>query len=448
MSARTRELCLADATEQAAALDRGEVTCLALTQAVLERIGHTHTRLNAFLHLDEAGALQAAQASDARRRAGTALGPLEGLTLAVKDNIDVAGMPTTAGMATRRGHVAPQDAWCVQQLRSEGMVVLGKLNMHEAALGATNDNPHHGRCEHPLRAGYTPGGSSGGSACAVAAGLCALALGTDTMGSVRIPAAYCGVTGFKAGYGLVSTRGTVACCHALDHVGTLARSLRDLRQVMPRLIAFDAQCADARQVWPRPALLRPRWLAAADPNAMGWQREVVDAYGQALSRLRARGDEVVPVDLGGYDFGRARRAGLLLAEADLLVEHAQDWDARRELFSPELTSLLSWGERQGAAACAAANRTVAAARVEVQRWWRMGDVMLLPTAPQTAFAFGSPAPVNQADLTSIANMAGVPAISLPLPVAPGALPIGLQAIAPEGHEDTLLNLPLSGVCRE
>lgn len=448
MTASLTELCLADATTQAAALARGEVTSLALTQAVLVRIGLAQPRLNAFLHVDEAGALQAARASDARRQAGAAAGPLDGLTLAVKDNIDVAGLPTTAGMATRRGRVARGDAFAVQRLRAAGMVVLGKLSMHEAALGATNDNPHYGRCEHPLRAGHTPGGSSGGSACAVAAALCALALGTDTMGSVRVPAAYCGVAGFKAGYGLVSTRGTVACGYTLDHVGPLARSRRDLRLVMPALMAFDAQCADARQALQHPAIERPRWLVAGDPAALGLQAEVAQAYGQALERLRARGEAVIPVDLAGYDFGRARRAGLLVVEADLLVEHREDWQGRRELFSPELARMLSWAERQGAAAYAAALRTVAAAHVEVQRWWSQGDVMLLPTAPQTAFAFGAPVPANQADLTSIANMAGVPAISVPLPVAEGAMPIGLQAIAPAGHEATLLNLPLQGICRE
>lgn len=448
MSARTRDLCLADATAQAEALARGEVSSLELTRAVLDRVRDAQPRLNAFLHVDEAGALQAAQASDARRRSGAPAGPLDGLTLAVKDNLDVAGLPTTAGMATRRGRLAREDAFAVQRLRAAGMVVLGKLNMHEAALGATNDNPHYGRCEHPLRPGHTPGGSSGGSACAVAAGLCALALGTDTMGSVRVPAAYCGVAGFKAGYGLVSTRGTVACGYALDHVGPLARSRRDLRLVMPALIAFDAQCADARQGLPHAPIERPRWLAASDPSALGLQADVAQAYGQALARLRARGDVVTPVDLAGYDFGRARRAGLLVVEADLLVEHREDWQCRRELFSPELARLLSWGERQGAAAYSAAMRTLAAAHVEVQRWWSLGDVMLLPTAPQTAFAFGGTVPANQADLTSIANMAGVPAISVPLPVAEGSMPIGLQALAPAGHEATLLNLPLRGICLE
>jgi Asp-tRNA(Asn)/Glu-tRNA(Gln) amidotransferase A subunit family amidase len=439
----------ADLSTQAAALARGEVSSLRLTEATLERIAATHSRLNAFLHVDAEGALAAAQASDARRARGVALGVLDGLTLAVKDNIDVASMPTTAGMATRRGRIAASgvsgDAFAVARLRAAGMVIVGKLNMHEAALGATNHNPHFGRCEHPQRPGFTPGGSSGGSACAVAAGLCALALGTDTMGSVRLPAAYCGVVGLKAGFGVVSTRGTVACGYALDHVGPLTRSLADLRLVLPVLAAYDAACFDARPWRPLPLIAQPRWVAASDVEALGVETDVAAAYREALRALRERGDRVSEIALAGYDFGRARRAGLLMVEADLLVEHAEDWRTQPEHFSPELARLMRYAQGQSASAYAAAARVVAAAHAEVARWWLRGDVMLLPTTPQRAFAFGTPVPANQADLTSIANMAGVPAISLPLPTAPGALPIGLQAMAPHDHEDTLLNLPLQGI---
>jgi Asp-tRNA(Asn)/Glu-tRNA(Gln) amidotransferase A subunit family amidase len=440
------DLTLADLTAQSQALAWGDSTSSELTAQVLAQIAQRNPQLNAFLHVDAEAALRDAAASDARRAAGTTFGALDGLTLAVKDNIDVAGMPTTAGMATRRGRIASADAFVVQRLRAAGMVVLGKLNMHEAALGATNDNPHYGRCEHPLRAGFTPGGSSGGSACAVAAGLCALALGTDTMGSIRIPAAYCGVVGFKASWGLVSTAGTVACCHALDHVGPLLRSRRDLMLVMPALAAFDAMCADSRDIVPRRAITRPRFVAAADVAALGATPAMAEAYTQALAALRQRGDIVTAIDLSAYDFGHARRAGLLAAEADLLVEHAEDWRGQPQNFSPELARMLVWASKQSAVALAAALRTMAQARAETARWWMHGDVMLLPTAPQAAFAFGDAVPSNQADFTAIANMAGLPALSAPLPVAAGALPLGLQAITAVGCEATLLALDLQGIC--
>ncbi len=455
-SARAAGLLMQDAMAQSEALARGDCSSLQLTQTVLTAIGERNPVLNAYLHVDADGALAAAADSDQRRAAGRLLSAFDGLTLAVKDNIDVAGMPTTAGMATRRGSIAAADAVAVEQLRSAGMVVLGKTNMHEAALGATNLNPHFGRCEHPQHPGFTPGGSSGGSACAVAAGLCALALGTDTMGSVRLPASYCGVVGFKAGYGVVSTRGSVACGFALDHIGTLARSLRDLRVLVPLLARFDPLCADARAARPLPVVERPRFVAAADVGALGVDAEVAAAYEQALDALKARGDTVVRIEIGGlnrdrgaYDFGRARRAGLLVVEADLLIEHAVDWREQPQQFSPELAKLMRYAEAQTASAYAAALRTMASAHIEVARWFIHGDVMLLPTTPQTAFAFDAPVPSNQADLTSIANMAGVPALSLPLPVASAganaSLPIGLQCIAPAGGEATLLQLDLQGI---
>lgn len=435
-----------DLTEQMLMLARGDTRSTVMTERLLARIERENPRLNAYLHVDAEGACRAAAASDARRVAGQTLGPLDGLSVALKDNIDVAGLPTTAGMATRRGRIAAQDAFVVQRLRAAGMVILGKLNMHEAALGATNDNPHHGRCEHPQRIGFTPGGSSGGSAAAVAAGLCGFALGTDTMGSVRIPAAYCGVVGLKASRGRISTAGSVACCWALDHIGPLVATQRDLALVLPVLAAYDAACADARVLTDLPAQTAPRFVCAADVEALGTTPAVAAAYRQALQVLRARGATVTEIALAGYDFGHARRAGLLMVEADLLVGHAEDWRSQPQNFSPELARMLAWAEKQPAAALAAAQRTAAAAHAEAARWWTHGDVMLLPTAPQQAFAFGTPVPANQADFTALANMAGLPAMSVPLPVAPGELPIGLQCIAPVGAEATLLALNLHGIC--
>ena len=435
------ELAAADLTAQSHALACGDITSAALTEELLAQIALRNPQLNAFLQVDAEGARQAAAQSDARRANGESLGPLDGLGVAFKDNIDVAGLPTTAGMATRRGRIAAQDAFAVQRLRAAGMVVLGKLNMHEAALGATNANPHYGRCENPLRAGFTPGGSSGGSAAAVAAGLCALALGSDTMGSVRIPAAYCGVVGFKASWGRVSTRGSVACCPALDHIGPIVRSQRDLGVVMAVLDAYDPECADARMFAP-PAPAPVRFVAASDIEILGATPSVCAAYREALQSLRQRGEIVTEIALAGYDFGRARRAGLLMVEADLLVVHAQDWLTQPQNFSPELARLLRWAEQQSAAALAAAQRTVALAHIEAARWFAHGSVMLLPTAPQQAFDFNAPVPANQADFTAVANMAGLPAFSVPLRVPASELPIGLQCIAAGGGDAILLGLDL------
>jgi len=432
----------ADLHTQAAALAAGEATSVALTTATLARIDAHNPVLNAFLHVDAVGALRAAAASDERRARAALIGPLDGLGLAVKDNLDVRGMPTTAGMGTRRtSEPAAEDAFVVARLREAGMVLLGKLNMHEAALGTSNDNPFFGRCWHPHFDGLSPGGSSGGSACAVAAGLCGLALGTDTMGSVRIPAAFCGVVGFKGSYGAVSTRGSVACSYLLDHVGPLVRSARDLMLVWPVMSVFDAACGDAHFNPARPVPARPPvLLAPADTLALGLESDVREAFEAALQRLVDAGANLKRVDLSDWDFARARRNGLLLVEADLLHEHAADWTAQPHNFSPELRMLLQWCEGQPAAAYARAARTLTAARLTVHRWWTLGDVMLLPTAPLRAFAFDSPVPAHLADLTSLGNLAGVPALSLPLPVPAGERPIGLMAMAPPGGEALLMGL--------
>lgn len=430
----------ADLVSQGAALAAGSATSVALTRATLERIARFNPALNCYLHVDADGALRAAAASDARRLAGRALGPLDGLAVAVKDNIDVAGMPTTAGMATRRGRNAAVDAFAVAQLRAAGAVILGKLNMHEGALGATNRNRHYGDCHNPHRHGYTPGGSSGGSACAVAAGLAGAALGSDTMGSVRIPASYCGVAGHKPSRALVSTAGSVGCSYRLDTIGPIARSARDLALMMALLGRFDPACADAEPVaavgfGPLPVLLAPD-----DLDVLGVQADVAGAFEEQLAVLRGLGCTLVRAAFGDYDFAAARRAGLLSCEGDMLLEHAQDRAAQPHNFSPELASMLDFAAGKDLASLARANRTIDRAALRSHAWFAAADVVVLPTTPQPAFAFDAPVPANQADLTSIANMAGLPALSLPMPMAAGALPAGLQLIGPRGADAALLSL--------
>jgi aspartyl-tRNA(Asn)/glutamyl-tRNA(Gln) amidotransferase subunit A len=209
----------------------GRVSVVAAIDHYLERIARFDPDLKAFTHVDAAGARAAAQDSARRWDDGTAR-PLEGVPIAVKANIDVAGLPVHGGIGALRHRFAAQDAEVITRLKSAGAVILGMLNMHEAALGATTDNAFFGICQNPHKAGYTPGGSSGGSGAAVAAGLCAAALGTDTLGSVRIPAAYCGVSGLKPTNGLVSNQGLILLVGRLDCIGPLARSVEDAGAVL------------------------------------------------------------------------------------------------------------------------------------------------------------------------------------------------------------------------
>jgi len=434
-------LLSSDLTAQAALLDAGQLGCVELLQQQLAAIHASQPVINSYIHVDADGALAAAAESDLRRQRGQAR-PLEGLPIAVKDNIDVAGMVTTAGMETRR-HDAPAEADnpAVAALRAAGAVIVGKLNMHEAAMGADNDNPFYGACHNPHRPGHTPGGSSGGSGAAVAAALCSAALGTDTMGSVRIPASYCGVVGLKPSWGAISTRGTVALCRRLDHIGPLTRSARDLGLLLRVMAGFDPACAQSRDIRFPPSDAASLRIGVVDfGDTVEIVPDVQAAFEDGLRVLTGLGHRLQPLPAPEFASGRARRAGLLMSEAEMLVEHAEAWAGDRSRFSPLLVKLMSWAEGRSAAELAAASQLADRAQVQLQQWLAQCDVLVMPTAPQRAFAFGTPVPASQADLTAYANMAGNPALSLPLPVAAGELPVGMQLVGSIGDELQLIAL--------
>lgn len=428
-----------DLCAQRDALRAGVVDARALTEAHLDAIAVYDRALNSYLHVDAAGA-RAQAAESARRLAQGAARALEGVPVAVKDNLDVAGLPTTAGMATRRGRIAARDAGAVARLRAAGCVILGKLNMHEAALGADNDNPHFGACHNPHRIGHTPGGSSGGSAAAVAAGLAAASLGSDSMGSVRIPASYCGVFGLKPSRGLVSTAGSVKVSSRLDHVGPLARSARDLGALLAVLAGYDPGCPASRPLALAPAVPGPLRIGVLRLPMLPLEADIAADFERGLALLAALGHALEPIDCGAFEPGPARRAGLLVCELEMLAEHAEDWTHSRDLFSPALAAMLAFAERQGASALGRALARIDQARVNLQRWLAPFDLLVAPTTPQRAFAFGSAVPANQADFTCLASFAGLPALSLPLPVAAGALPLGMQLVGPHGADLRLLAL--------
>ena len=410
----------------------GERDAEALLDDCLRRIEAANPGLNAFIRIEADSARAAAAESAARYRSGNPR-PLEGLPIAIKDNLDLAGSPTTAGMLTRKDRSATADAGVVRRLKAAGAVIVGKLNMTEAALGADGSNPHFGNCHNPLKAGYSPGGSSSGSAAAVAAGLVPAALGTDTMGSVRIPAAYCGIWGFKPSFGLVSTAGSVAVSRRLDHVGPLARSAEDLALLLDVLAGFDPACPVSRPVH----LAAPEakfTLGVPDLSSVEMEPAVEQAWRSALQAFSNRGLTLRTLPALPLQAGCIRRAGLLLCEAEMLAEHGPDWATNRAAFSPQLQTLMAWAEAQSAADLALAMRRIDEARLAVNRWLEACDFIVLPTTPQRAFAHGDPVPVNQADLSCLANCAGLPSISLPLSAEDGGLPCGLQLIGRHGSD--------------
>lgn len=431
------------AARAAAALAAGEFSAVELTHAYLRRIDDDNRRINAYLHVDPEGALHQARASDERRAQGRAHHPLDGIPFGIKDNIAVAGMPLTAGMEVRRGRIAAEDAYCVTKLRRAGAVILGKLHLHEAALGADSDNPWYGRCHNPHRIGHSPGGSSGGSAAALAAHLCALSLGSDSMGSVRIPAAYCGVVGLKPSAARVSQRGLLTASRRLDHVGPMARSVTDLSALFQQISGVDAFDPSSRTVplaHAERARERLRVGVLAEVGSHGVDADVAACFERTVQRLQPLFPRWQRVSFADVDFGRARRAGLLLCEAEMSLVHADDLSRHPELFSPALRKMLGYAGTRSAIDLVAAANLLDESVLKARRVFNDVDVLLTPTTPQPAFAFGTPTPANQADLTSFANFAGVPALSLPMGDSADGLPLGLQLIGPIGSDLQLMAL--------
>jgi len=416
-------------SQAADALAAGSFSALELTDYYLQRIAVDTLKTNAYISISAISARVQAAASDQRRAAGQCLGKLDGIPLALKDNIDVMGEVTTAGLAALKDNVAVADAHCVKRLRNAGAVLLGKLNLNEGALGADNANPDFGDCHNPIKHGFTPGGSSGGSAAAVAAGLCVAALGTDTMGSVRIPAAYCGVVGFKPSYDLIRRSGLIVACRRLDHVGTLTQSVRDAATLLAVLSAAPLpNFAQNKIANARIGVLR-------NLVEHGVAGAVSESFTDAIARLQAAGFATQPLNLADVNFGSFRRAGLFATEADMAIIHAGYLDQ----LSANLRGMLAFPAGKSALELARAYQKLDEGAERLLQCFNEVDFILTPTTPQQPFKHGQPAPANQADLTSLANMAGCPAISIPIRMQQG-LPVGLQIIAAPGHDLELLTL--------
>jgi len=415
--------------ELATAVRAGRVSARDAVGCYLERIARHGSELGAFLAVSDTAARDAAASLDRRRREGSPLGALAGVPFAVKDNLDVAGLPTSGGIGALKQTMPERDALAVARLRSAGAVPLGKTNMDEAALGATNDNPHFGRCRNPHRLEFTPGGSSGGSAAAVAAGLAAAALGSDTLGSVRIPASYCGCAGFKPTRGSIPTAGLMPLSASLDEIGVLARSVGDCAAVFEAIRDAGSSTAGSR------SLVRARVGVLAGLDVAP---EIAAAVARTAVVLKASGCVVGDCDLAGIDPGRVRRAGLLIAEAEGARVHARLLSDPASGISQSLREALAYGAAQAPERIAQARAVLHEARQGLDALFASVDLLLLPTTPQTAFAFTSPAPSSQADFTALANAGGMPALSLAAGLSSEGLPLGVQLVGARGADALVL----------
>lgn len=476
VSGDATDLITKTATELARLIAAGEVSAVEVTRAHLDRIAATDERVHAFLHVDTDGALAAAEQVDAARAAGQPLGPLAGVPVAVKDILTTKGMPTTCGSKILEGWHPPYDATIVTRMREAGMVILGKTNLDEFAMGSSTEYSAYGPTRNPWDLERIPGGSGGGSAAAVAAYQAPVAIGTDTGGSIRQPAAVTGTVGAKPTYGGTSRYGLVAFSSSLDTPGPCARTVADaaalhavigghdprdstsIPQPMPDVVAAAAEGAAGDLTGVRVGLVQQFTGEGAEPG-------VVAAFQQAVATIGKLGAEVVEVSCPHFEY--ALPAYYLIAPSECSSNLARfdgvrfglrvGDDGERSLeevmaltreagFGPEVkrriilgTYALSSGYYEAYYGQAQKVRTLIARDFDAA--FQQADVLISPTTPFVAFPFGArtddPYQMYLADLFTIpTNLYGGPAISVPCGLSEG-LPVGLQVMAPAMADDRM-----------
>lgn len=460
----------ASVTDLAAALAGGTVSSVELTRHYLKR-AHSYTSLNAFITIDEDQALSQAEAADRTRSQGNAT-PVTGLPIAHKDIFCTKGLPTTCGSKMLGNWTAPYDATVVERLLAAGVVTLGKANMDEFAMGSSNENSHFGAVANPWDVDRVPGGSSGGSAAVVAAGLAPAATGTDTGGSIRQPAAFCGVTGLKPTYGRVSRYGMVAFASSLDQGGLFAHSAADIALLLPHMTGFDprdATSSPTTDAWLDGCRETP--LAAASGLTIGLPTEYYADLGvpaaaidAAIGALKEAGFSFKEVSLPhtsaaipAYYIIAGAEASTNLSRYDGVrfghrCENPESLDdlyerSRSEGFGAEvkrriLTGTYALSVGYFDAYYVKAQKIRRLIQQDFLSAFEDVDLLLAPTTPDVAFARGAltsdPLAMYQQDIFTIpASLAGLPAMSLPCGSHEG-LPLGMQLIGPHFAEQQLL----------
>ena len=439
--------------EAARAFEERRFSSVELTKAAMERIDHLNSTLRAFITVFPQSAMDRATQADRERKENLGRGPLHGIPVAVKDVFDMRGVRTTGGSKVIN-YVPDQDAAVVEALEAAGAVLMGKLNMHELSYGITSSNPHFGAVRNPWDMERIPGGSSGGSAAAVAADLVFAALGTDTGGSVRIPAAYCGIVGLKPTFGRVSRFGVLPLASSLDHVGVLARNVRDTALVFKTIVSYDPRDPSSSR---HPVVdyapqdnITLKGLRLGFPENFffeGLDQDVESAVRGAIARAGSLGAEVKPVRLP--DMGAINAIGLviLLSEAAATLEpYLND----RQLFGPDVLALLDQGRCLPAVDYVNAQRLRRKMQIEFAQVWAEVDCLIMPTTPNTAPRVGDERVRHrdgEQDVRAVAtrlvrpfDVLGLPALSMPCGLSSQGLPIGLQLVSAPFEESALLQL--------
>lgn len=463
------------AAQMSLALAKGEITSVALTKEHLDRIADVDKKVKAFLHVDTENALAQAAAVDADRAAGKALGPLAGVPLALKDVLAQEGVPTTAGSKILQGWKPPYDSTVVAKLKAAGVVILGKTNMDEFAMGSSTENSGYGPTFNPWDLTRTPGGSSGGSAAAVSAFQAPIAIGSDTGGSIRQPAALTGIVGVRPTYGAVSRYGLIAYSSSLDQVGPFGRTVLDTAMLHEIIAGHDPKDATSINA-PVPAVVAA--AKSGDVKALkigvikqlqgkGYQAGVLTRFNESLEILSSLGAEIVEVDCPSFEFALAAyyliapsecssnlarfdamRYGLRTGDVDGASAESVMNSTREVGFGREVkrriilgTYALSSGYYDAYYGSAQKIRTLIIE--DYKKAFTQADVLVSPTSPITAFKIGEksedPMAMYLADVATIpVNLAGICGMSLPAGLADeDNLPVGFQIMAPAMQDQRL-----------
>lgn len=451
------ELAFLSIEQTARLLRRKEISPVELVDAALARIERWNPELTAFLTVLAEPARSRARAAERELRRGRPKGPLHGIPISLKDNFWTRGVRTTAGSKILADFVPDQDSDVAAALARAGAILLGKTNMHEFAYGITSENPHYGTPRNPWARERITGGSSGGSAAAVATGLGFASVGTDTGGSIRIPAALCGIVGLKPTFGLVSVEGVVPLAPSFDHAGPLARSVTDAC-ILLEAIAGDYPRGEKRPDHRKLRASRPRRFRVGWPRHFFFERvdeevrRLVEAAAKIFqSSLGGRIEEVpLPRLAGAIDDA----SNLVVAEASYYHESQGYYPARAAEYGEDVRGHLAWGHELRAVDYLRA----AAKRREVEEDFAAAfesvDVIVAPTSPIPAPRIGTTeVRVTEERETTVraellrmtrpANLTGLPAISLPCGFTREGLPVGLQLIGPRWGEAKLLSIALA-----
>jgi aspartyl-tRNA(Asn)/glutamyl-tRNA(Gln) amidotransferase subunit A len=429
-------------------LRAGELSSIEVTEACLRRIEIDNRRLNAFTLVLADEARAQAREADRELRAGVDRGPLHGAPISIKDLIDMRGVPTSAASRVREGHVARRDATVITRLRTAGAVLVGKTNLHEFAFGITTEESAFGPAHNPHDVTRSPGGSSGGSAISVAAGMSLASVGTDTGGSIRIPAAACGVVGLKPSLGEVPTRGVVPLARTLDHVGPLARTVTDAWLVHRALIgdhralkpgASDAPAGHMRLVVPR------RYFCDLLDD------DVRARFEESLERLRDTGTAIVEIDIAATE--HIVPVYVVIGNAEAAAYHAPTLEEMPERYSAPVRWRLEAGRYLLAEDYLRALRGREVLCEAVDRALTGCDALVLPTLPIPAPIHGAQSVTLQGRVESVRNLmlrqtqlfnlTGHPAISIPCGATPQGLPCGMQLVGRRGATGALIQVALA-----